>query len=616
MFRFLSSLTIARKLAIGFSILIILAALVGGHALLQLESYGHRSNVVAQAGQMEALLLQARTEEKNFMLNGDDARLQEAVSLGQQAGTVARTLADELVVPSDLELLKSVRDGSARYTQSLQDLARTQSARDSAVAELEESARITASRLSTEPQLYVAEGALKKMRGYERQFLIQHDDDAVGRFDKDAERALQSIEGTYISDDAKAEITGLFQRYTAAFDEAVSASRQLRELEEQLVTTARSILDAAQSLQTIQLGKMERDHDRATILISLGILAAIVIGVLLAWALSRSIIRPLKEAVGLATQVADGNLRAHAESDRSDELGQLINALGQMIANLHNLVGDINSGSHEIATSTGQLSSVTEQTSQGMTDQRDQTDQVATAMNEMVATVGEVAKSAEEAFDAANRASTTANDGDTAVGETLSYVSELNNLLERVQGQVQTLQSDTRNIGTVLDVIKAVAEQTNLLALNAAIEAARAGEQGRGFAVVADEVRSLAQRTQSSAEEIESLIDKLVHSAEASVTAMSEGTDLAGRTLDRAQTAGRTIKAITQSVEEIRQLNSQIATAAEQQSSVAEDINQNVTRIRDISDQSASAATQVASSSTELAQLGENLRTRVARFSV
>ncbi|WP_165856428.1 HAMP domain-containing methyl-accepting chemotaxis protein [Marinobacter sp. JSM 1782161] len=616
MFRFLSSLTIARKLAIGFSILIILAALVGGHALLQLESYGHRSNVVAQAGQMEALLLQARTEEKNFMLNGDDARLQEAVSLGQQAGTVARNLADELVVPSDLELLKSVRDGSARYTQSLQDLARTQSARDSAVAELEESARITASRLSTEPQLYVAEGALKKMRGYERQFLIQHDDDAVGRFDKDAERALQSIEGTYISDDAKAEITGLFQRYTAAFDEAVSASRQLRELEEQLVTTARSILDAAQSLQTIQLGKMERDHDRATILISLGILAAIVIGVLLAWALSRSIIRPLKEAVGLATQVADGNLRAHAESDRSDELGQLINALGQMIANLRNLVGDINSGSHEIATSTGQLSSVTEQTSQGMTDQRDQTDQVATAMNEMVATVGEVAKSAEEAFDAANRASTTANDGDTAVGETLSYVSELNNLLERVQGQVQTLQSDTRNIGTVLDVIKAVAEQTNLLALNAAIEAARAGEQGRGFAVVADEVRSLAQRTQSSAEEIESLIDKLVHSAEASVTAMSEGTDLAGRTLDRAQTAGRTIKAITQSVEDIRQLNSQIATAAEQQSSVAEDINQNVTRIRDISDQSASAATQVASSSTELAQLGENLRTRVARFSV
>ena len=237
-------------------------------------------------------------------------------------------------------------------------------------------------------------------------------------------------------------------------------------------------------------------------------------------------------------------------------------------------------------------------------------------MNEMVATVSDVAKSAEAAFNAANHASQTSTDGEKAVSETRSFVTDLNTEIGRVMAQLRELQSDTQNISTVLDVIKSVAEQTNLLALNAAIEAARAGEQGRGFAVVADEVRSLAQRTQSSASEIETLINTLVASAESSVATMEKGTSLAEQTLERAETAGSTIREMAQAVEEIRQYNSQIATGAEQQTSVAEDINQNITLIRDVGEQSATSAEQVSSSSNELARLAEDLSTQVSRFRV
>jgi|SRR5680860_272157 len=287
-----------------------------------------------------------------------------------------------------------------------------------------------------------------------------------------------------------------------------------------------------------------------------------------------------------------------------------------MITNLRDLIREIDTGASSIASSSEELSTVTNQTSQGVAEQQAQTDQVATAMNEMVATVNDVAKSAEAAFEAANQASEKSSNGEKAVRETLDLVADLNKQSANVMEQLNGLQAETNNIATVLDVIKSVADQTNLLALNAAIEAARAGEHGRGFSVVADEVRSLAQRTQSSAAEIETLISNLVSSAGTSVASMEAGNKLAEQTLERAQVAGTVIQEMADGVEQIRQYNSQIATAAEEQSSVAEEINQNVTLIRDVGDQSAASTEQVSSASQELARLAEGLNTQVARFKV
>ncbi|MCS5582890.1 MAG: methyl-accepting chemotaxis protein, partial [Pseudomonadales bacterium] len=301
---------------------------------------------------------------------------------------------------------------------------------------------------------------------------------------------------------------------------------------------------------------------------------------------------------------------------RQDEFGQLLAAFQTMVTNLRELVREIDTGASSIASSSEELSAVTQQTNKGVAEQQLQTDQIATAMNQMVATVAEVAKSAEAAFQSANQGSEKSNSGQKAVEETLAFMSSLNAQGAEVTSQLNALKSETDNIGTVLDVIKSVAEQTNLLALNAAIEAARAGEQGRGFAVVADEVRSLAQRTQTSAGEIETLIGNLVTSAERAVASMEEGNKLSEQTLERAQVAGTAIRAMASAVEEIRQYNSQIATAAEQQTSVAEDINQNMTQIRDIGDQSAASTEQVSAASEELARLAEGLSSQVARFRV
>lgn len=614
--QFFSSVSIGRKLGIGFSALIVLAVIVGATALQALNSYTERAIIVGQVGVMETRLLEARLAEKQFMLGHQESELEAARQNSATAGKIATSLEKELATPANLQRLDIIKAGAARYSELLTELAANIQQRDATIEQLEVDARMAESRLSTEDKLYMAAAALKQMRRNERSFLIEGDIKAIEQFESAAERALRSIKSSFLDNAVKEEVSGLFNSYVTTFGQAVEQVQRNETLETKMLDSATSILSAAAELKEVQVGRMRAEQKQAITLIVVATVIVILLGIALAWSLTRNIVRPIREAVDVATKVASGDLRTNVKTNRQDELGQLLSALGTMVTNLRELVRGINSGSENIASSTGELSAVTEQTSQGMTDQRDQTDQVATAMNEMVATVSEVAKSAEEAFNAANRASETATEGETAVGETLSYVNELNGLVENVMQQLHGLQSDTQNIVTVLDVIKSVAEQTNLLALNAAIEAARAGEQGRGFAVVADEVRSLAQRTQTSASEIETLITNLVSSAEGSVKAMESGHRLAGQTLESAQTTGKTIKDIAAAVEEIRQINGQIATAAEQQSSVAEDINHNVTQIRDISDQSASSASQVASSTTELAQLGENLRVQVARFNV
>jgi methyl-accepting chemotaxis protein len=390
----------------------------------------------------------------------------------------------------------------------------------------------------------------------------------------------------------------------------------IRQIETEIRDSARETVAIAVELQEVQVQRMEEQYNNAVTTLIMLLVGVIAIATIISWALTRSITNPITTTVSIANRVASGDLTVEVHQERSDEFGQLLAALAMMISGLRDLVQQISSNASNIASASEELSSVTDHSSQGVARQKDQTDQVATAMNEMVATVSEVAKSAEAAFEAANRASAKSTEGEKSVHETLEFVTDLNTQIEKVSEELRSLQSETQNIGTVLDVIKSVAEQTNLLALNAAIEAARAGEQGRGFAVVADEVRSLAQRTQSSASEIETLINNLVASAESSVTTMESGAKLAAQTLERAEASGNIIKEMAAAVEEIRQHNSQIATAAEQQTSVAEDINQNITEIRDVSDQSSTSADQVSSSSNELAKLAESLSSQIARFKV
>jgi methyl-accepting chemotaxis protein len=376
------------------------------------------------------------------------------------------------------------------------------------------------------------------------------------------------------------------------------------------------LLDVSNQLTTSQTVVRDTDAAHAKNMLTLATVLATAFGLLAAWAITRQIIIPLNQTLAVAQRVASGDLTQNLISQRRDELGQLQRAMQSMTQGLRELIGGISDGVTQIASAAEELSAVTEQTSAGVNNQKIETDQVATAMNEMAATVQEVARNAEEASEAAVAADQQAREGDKVVGEAIAQIERLAKEVGHSTEAMGELKRESDKIGSVLDVIKSVAQQTNLLALNAAIEAARAGEAGRGFAVVADEVRSLAQRTQKSTEEIEELIVGLQNGTQQVSTIMDNSRALTDSSVELTRRAGGSLESITRTVSAIQAMNQQIAAAAEQQSAVAEEINRSVLNVRDVSDQTSAASEETAASSVELARLGTHLQMLVGKFRV
>ncbi|BCQ65018.1 methyl-accepting chemotaxis protein [Pseudomonas protegens] len=344
------------------------------------------------------------------------------------------------------------------------------------------------------------------------------------------------------------------------------------------------------------------------------LIAVALLTLCLAWLLIRSIVVPIRQAVSVAEQVAAGDLGRPIHCEGSDETARLLKALARMQASLRETLQLISSTSTQLAAAAQQMSQSTHQDSSRLQQQHNEIEQAATAVNEMTAAVEEVARNAVSTSDTTRQSTAQATQGQTRVTQTLDAIQAMSSDVGIALQQVQTLAEQSREIGKVLDVIRAIAEQTNLLALNAAIEAARAGEAGRGFAVVADEVRALAHRTQQSTQEIEQMIGRVQGDTDSVVQSMHGNSQRVAQTLSIAEQAGLALGEITRAMEQIHERNLVIASASEEQAQVAREVDRNLLNIRDLSLESADAATRTNATSQELSHLAAGLQNLVVRL--
>ncbi|MNI05978.1 Methyl-accepting chemotaxis protein McpS [compost metagenome] len=348
-------------------------------------------------------------------------------------------------------------------------------------------------------------------------------------------------------------------------------------------------------------------------IIAVAVLAA-VMTVLLAWLLTRSIVTPLTRAVRAAETIAGGDLTKAVEVDGKDEPARLLSALSTMQANLRKTIEQIAGSATQLGAAAEELSAVTEEASRGMQQQNDEIEQAATAVNEMTAAVEEVARNAVSTSEASNQSTQAAREGRDRVVETVDAIQTMTHDVQNTSVMIEGLAEQGRDIGKVLDVIRAIAEQTNLLALNAAIEAARAGEAGRGFAVVADEVRALAHRTAQSTQEIEKMVAGIQNGTGEAVSSMQQSNQRTQSTLEMARAAGVALEQITQSIHQINERNLVIASASEEQAQVSREVDRNLVNIRDLATQSAAGANHTSAATHELSRLAVDLNAMVARF--
>ncbi|MBM0489957.1 HAMP domain-containing protein [Aeromonas jandaei] len=390
----------------------------------------------------------------------------------------------------------------------------------------------------------------------------------------------------------------------AALEEAGAKSYRLREINNEIAEQmTKGVADLYDSARTMSI---------AVSLITLGFV------VVIAWLLTGQIRNPVMALLEQTRRVSAGDLTSRIDMQQfnNDELGTLAKGFGEMQTNLRTLVSEVSGSVVQLSSAAEEISSVASQSANNMNAQQHELNQLATAMNEMQATVQEVSRNTSDAASAATSASETAELGAKTVNDSIQRIERVASAIESTAVVIRQLGDDSRNIGMVLEVIRGIAEQTNLLALNAAIEAARAGEQGRGFAVVADEVRTLAKRTQDSTSQINNIIAELQQRAEQAGSTMQQSQDLMNTTVATAREAGESISQISGSVSSISHMNIQIATATEEQGAVSEELNRNVVNISHASEEVASGATQMAQACNELNHLATQLQEMVRRFRV
>ena len=377
------------------------------------------------------------------------------------------------------------------------------------------------------------------------------------------------------------------------------------------------IAEVMKDLDQLMAARGAESRSSLTTMLIIGVLIAVA-GLLAIWLISRRITRPLRDMVMMLDNIGqgEGDLTQRLHIDSRNELGQIATGFNTFLTRLQGMISEVVGSVQKVSDASEHTADIAIRTDKGVQTQLAEIELVATAVHEMTATAQDVARNATQAAEAASHADRAANQGRHIVQDTGATITELAGEIGRAVDVVQTLARDSENIDAILVTIRSIAEQTNLLALNAAIEAARAGEQGRGFAVVADEVRNLAQKTQQATGEIQQMIQQLQNGTRDVVQVMEQSQSRTQRSVEQADAAAEALQAITQAVSLINDMNNQIASAAEEQSAVAEDINRNVTNIGQVAQDVAGGAEEASQASAGLTRLAEQQRRLINQFKV
>ena len=635
-----ADISMTRKLAIGFGSVLLLTAALAVYGWHSLGSVTHRGALMAQIASLNESLGELRAARLQYMLDNGDEKSAETVNaaLDKFAARLAE-ISPNFSGPENVARLRKQGEQIQGYRASLQKMRDAYAAGTAARADMGTHATLasepidamgkTVERMPADAEnRYAGLKAISElrmnwqlvryqMRGYNTTPTVE----VAAKVEQQIAQARQSAARlkAVLGEEFSAQVAITEQAldgYLVALKAVVAQTEAIAAARQEMASQTEEISRLGLALTQDQNARLDQDTTQARITQVTVAVLALLIGMLAAWLITRQITQPLADTLAVVRNIAAGDLTDQRRIERQDEMGALQQGVMGMAATLRELISGIRDSVTQMASAAEQLSAITEQTSVGMNGQKIETDQVATAMHEMSATVQEVARNAEDASQAASDADREARAGDAVVSEAVTQIERLSEEMLRSTEAMAKLESESNRIGCVMDVIKAVADQTNLLALNAAIEAARAGEAGRGFAVVADEVRGLAQRTQKSTEEIEQLVAGLQQGTQQVAAAMQNSHNLTESSVELTRKAGLALTDITAKVSNIQAMNQQIAAAAEEQGAVAEEISRSVINVRDISEQTATASDETAASSVELARLGGELQAMVSRFRV
>ncbi|WP_281213189.1 methyl-accepting chemotaxis protein [Shewanella insulae] len=585
------------------------------------------SHAAQQVIELEKDVLSLRRDEKDFFARLDlaylDKHKQQARELEEKMAGLGAIFERNDIGQNDLQAFKQ---NLTRYESTFAEIAELQKqiglhpkdglygALRSAVHDVE-----TLVKEKNEPELMVT---MLQLRRNEKDFMLRRAMSYLDKFSGNLAQLRQQVAGTMLSDSVKGELYGLIDDYEKNFKTLVNKEQELGLDKDsgRMASLRDSIASAEKSLVQLKVQSMDAisaaEDTTVTISIVIFILIALVlIGFTLA--IIRSIMEPVQrisDAISRIEATKDLTLRCDTKVD--DEIGQIARHFNSMVESFQSLIREVLSSVEVVNHSCQELSENSMRASEGVGRQLNETDMVATAITEMGATIDEIASNTELAAERAGNTHDNAQQGQVGVEHTIEKIQALAAQLTDSAQVVSELEKDSETIGSVLDVIRGIAEQTNLLALNAAIEAARAGEQGRGFAVVADEVRSLAMRTQESTEEIAGIIQTL-QSRTRSIVQLMEATQRQGiESADQAASAGALLEQINADVTNIMDMSTQIAAAIEEQSMVASEVNKNVVVIRDIAAESAQAADENAKASDDVKARTQVLYQAVSLFKI